>query len=97
MEEQVEHIADGYEASPLPARDIAALRFTDEIIRDPRPADATLQATLRAHFTDAQIVELGLSVGLFMALSKVMITLGLEPAHMPTTVVPTPRGADRDA
>jgi alkylhydroperoxidase family enzyme len=45
---------------------------------------------LRQHFSDAQIVELGLGVGLFMALSKVMITLGLEPENMPTTVLPTP-------
>jgi hypothetical protein len=35
-------------------------------------------------------VELGLGVGLFMALSKGMITLGLEPENMPTTVLPTP-------
>lgn len=91
-EEHVDHIADGYETSPLPAREIAALRFTDAIISDPRPVDPALQATLRQHFSDAQIVELGLGVGLFMALSKVMITLGLEPASMPTTVLPTPGG-----
>jgi len=90
MEEQADHIADGYEGSPLPARDIAALRLTDAIIRAPRPPDAALQATLRVHFTDAQIVELALGVGLFMSLSKVMITLGLEPENMPTTVLPTP-------
>ena len=89
-EEQVDYIADGYEASPLPAREIAALRLTDAIISDPRAAGAELQATLRRHFSDAQIVELGLGVGLFMALSKLMIILGREPAKMPTTVVPTP-------
>jgi alkylhydroperoxidase family enzyme len=89
-EEQVDHIADGYETSPLPACEIAALRLTDAIISDPRPAGVTLQTALRQHFSDAQIVELGLGVGLFMALSKVMITLGLEPENMPTTVVPTP-------
>ena len=91
-EEQVDHIADGYETSPLPAREIAALRLTDAIISDPRPTDPSLQATLRQHFSDAQIVELGLGVGLFMALSKVMITLGLEPENMPTRVLPTPSG-----
>ena len=91
-EEQVDRVADGYEASPLPARGIAALQFADAIISDPRPVDPALQATLRQHFSDAQIVELGLGVGLFMALSKVMITLGLEPESMPTTVLPTPGG-----
>jgi len=91
-EEQVDHITDGYETSPLPAPEIAALRLTDAIISTPRPIDPPLQATLRQHFSDAQIVELGLGVGLFMALSKVMITLGLEPETMPTTVLPTPSG-----
>ncbi len=86
----MDHIVDGYEASPLPAREIAALQFTDAIITDPRPADPELQATLRQHLSDAQIVELGLGVGLFMALSKLMIVLGREPENMPTTVVPTP-------
>jgi alkylhydroperoxidase family enzyme len=89
-EEQVDHIIDGYEASPLPAREIAALRLTDAIISNPGPVDRELQDVLRRHFTDAQIVELGLGVGLFMALSKLMIVLGREPEHMPTTVLPTP-------
>jgi alkylhydroperoxidase family enzyme len=90
-EEQVDYIADDYAASPLPAREIAALRLTDAVISDPRPVDPPLQAILRQHFSDAQVVELGLGVGLFMALWKVMITLGLEPESMPTTVLPTPR------
>ena len=76
----------------MPASEIAALRFTDALISDPRPIEPALQASLRQHFSDAQIVELGLGVGVFMALSKVMITLGLEPESMPTTVLPTPGG-----
>jgi hypothetical protein len=42
------------------------------------------------HFSDAEIVELALGVGLFLAMSKVLINLGLEPEDMPTTLVPTP-------
>ena len=52
-------------------------------------SDATRQQ-LQAHYTDAQIVELVLGVGLFMGMSKVLITLGLEPEEMPVTVLPTP-------
>ena len=89
-EDQVGQIADGYAQSALPPRDIAALRLTDAIIGDPQPPSPTLQTVLRRHFSDAQIVELALGVALFMSLSKVMITLGLEPESMPTTVVPTP-------
>jgi alkylhydroperoxidase family enzyme len=89
-EAQIGQIADGYAQSALPPRDVAALQLTDALIGDPRPADTALQAALRRHFSDAQIVELALGVALFMSLSKVMITLGLEPESMPTTVVPTP-------
>ena len=49
-----------------------------------------MQAQLREHFTDAQIVEMALGVGLFLGLSKVLITLGMEPEEMDTTLVPTP-------
>jgi hypothetical protein len=42
----------------------------------------------RQHFTAPEIVELAL--GLFHALSKLLISLGLEPENMPTTVLPTP-------
>ncbi len=57
---------------------------------DPRRVSAELQTRLREHFSDPQIVELALGVGLFMSLSKVLITLGMEPAEMDTTIVPTP-------
>jgi alkylhydroperoxidase family enzyme len=89
-EDQVEHIRDGYEASPLSTRDVAALRLADAIIHNPEAVPRGVQAELRAHFTDEQIVELALGVGLFHALSKTLIVLGLEPERMPTTVLPTP-------
>jgi alkylhydroperoxidase family enzyme len=48
------------------------------------------RTALKAHFSDAEIVELALGVGLFLAMSKVLINLGLEPESMPTTLIPTP-------
>jgi alkylhydroperoxidase family enzyme len=88
-EEQVDEIRDGYEASSLSARDVVALRFTDALLRDPRRA-RQLQAELRAHFSGPEIVELAFGVVIFHALSKLLITLGLEPEQMPRTVLPTP-------
>jgi len=41
-----------------------------------------------ARVRNARILALG--VGLCHALSKLLITLGLEPQNMPTTVLPTP-------
>lgn len=93
IEEQVELIDDGYQEAALSPRDKAALSLTDAIIGDPRSLDAAAQAELRRQFTPEELAELGLGVGLFMALSKVLITLGLEPEQMDTTIVPTPGSA----
>lgn len=80
---------DGYEAH-VSAREAAALRLTDALIGVPGTLDASTKAALKAHFNEAEIVELALGVGLFMGMSKVLINLGLEPEDMPVTVLPTP-------
>lgn len=89
-EAQVDHIDDGYEHAPLSERDKVTLRFTDAILHDAARVTPELRTQLRRHFSEPQIVELALGVGLFHALSKILIALGLEPEKMPTTVVPTP-------
>ncbi len=80
---------DGY-AEQLSARETAALQLTDTLIGLPQLPDAQTQALLKQHFSPAEIVELTMSVGLFLGMSKVLITLGLEPDSMPVTVMPTP-------
>lgn len=89
-EHQVTEIEDGYEESDLSSRDKAAIALTDAIIGDPRQVTPKVQARLREHFSDPEIVEMALGVGLFMSLSKVLITLGMEPEEMGTEIVPTP-------
>jgi len=69
---------------------VAALELTDVLIGMPRPLSPELQAKLRRHYTDAQVVEMALGVGLFLGMSKLLITLGLEPEEMDTTLAPTP-------
>ena len=73
----------------LAPAEVAALELTDALLAGVAPPEA-LQQRLRAHFSPEQIVELALGVGLFHGMSKVLITLGLEPETMPTTVMPTP-------
>lgn len=80
---------DGYETR-LPEAAVAALKLTDALIGVPRAPDDACRQALRRHFDDAEIVELALGVGLFLGMSKVLITLGLEPEDMPVTVMPTP-------
>jgi alkylhydroperoxidase family enzyme len=90
-EEIVARIDAGYEACELlEPRERAALALTDAIVGAPRALGPAEKAALRTHFSDAQIAEIALGVGLFHALSKVLIALGLEPESMPVTVIPTP-------
>lgn len=88
-EAKIENISDGY-AQNLNQRETAALQLTDAIIGNPRTlTDADIRA-LQQQFTDAQIIELAMGVGLFLGMSKVLINLGLEPEDMPVTTLPTP-------
>ncbi len=82
-------MTDGYEDTLAP-REVAALALTDALVGDPRNLDLAAKDHLLAHFTPEQIVELLLGVGLFLGMSKVLITLGLEPEDMAVTVIPTP-------
>ena len=67
-----------------------ALKLTDQVIGSGRPLSESLKQDLKKHYSDAEIVELTIGVALFMSMSKVLITLGLEPEEMATTVLPTP-------
>jgi len=80
---------DGYEEVLSPA-ETAALQLTDAIIGRPQSLSEESRQALKTNFSDAQIVELALGVGMFMGMSKVLINLGLEPEQMPLTIVPTP-------
>jgi alkylhydroperoxidase family enzyme len=82
-------VADNY-AQTLAPHEIAALALTDALVGIPQALNDELKAQLSLHYTQAQRVELGLGVGLFLGMSKVLIALGCEPEEMPVTVVPTP-------
>ncbi len=85
----VAQIEDGYE-SRLDDKAVAALQLADDIIGLPGRLTEEQKARLSNHYSDAEIAELALGVGLFLGMSKVLITLGLEPEQMDTTVLPTP-------
>ena len=53
-------------------------------------ADRTLEARMRQHFSEAEIVELTYAMGTFIGYGKQIMVLGLEPDDLPITVVPTP-------
>jgi alkylhydroperoxidase family enzyme len=69
----------------LAANDLEALgederlvaRFTDELVRDAAPDDATWDA-MAARFSPREIVELMLSIGHFMTFSRIHATVRIE-------------------
>lgn len=93
-EAKVELVADGYE-TVLADDEVAALQLTDAFIGLPGSLSEASKRALKRHFSDAQIVEMALGVGLFMGMSKVLICLGLEPEQMDTTLVATPGDRSR--
>jgi alkylhydroperoxidase family enzyme len=95
-ESAIDTIADGYEESVLSDAEIAALKLTDALIGPPRTLTDGEKRALRAHFDDAQVVEISVGVALFFALSKTLIGLGLEPESMPVSVLPTPGQVDSE-
>ena len=89
-EDLVAMIENDWESSALTERDKAALTVADAIIGDPRRLPEEARARIRREFSEAEVVELALGVSLFLGLAKVLITLGMEPEQMETTIVPTP-------
>ena len=74
----------------MPAEAAAALQLTDALIGLPRPLSPELEAELKQHFSPEELTELALGVGLFLGMSKVLVSLGLEPEEMPITILPAP-------
>ena len=55
----------------------AALAFTDEVVKLPRPTDATFNA-IKAKLTPGALVELQLSVGFYVMTSKFLETFQID-------------------
>jgi alkylhydroperoxidase family enzyme len=60
-------------------RERAALRFAELLAVDHHRIDDALFDDLRRHFTDAQILELGVSAALNLGLGRLNAVLGIEP------------------
>jgi alkylhydroperoxidase family enzyme len=61
------------------ARERIALRFAELMAVDHLKIDDALFAELRRHFTEAEIVELGVSIGLFLGLGRFNAVLQIDP------------------
>jgi AhpD family alkylhydroperoxidase len=63
------------EATDLSDAEKAAIRFGELFATDHLAIDDAVYAELRKHFTDAQVVELGLNVALFVGVGRFAATL----------------------
>jgi alkylhydroperoxidase family enzyme len=60
-------------------RERAALRFADLMATDHLSIDDSLFAELRHHFSEAEIVELGMSTALFIGFGRLNAILEVDP------------------
>lgn len=76
-DEQNEALTDWQLASCFNELQRAALAFTDEVVRLPKPADATFKA-ISAKLTPGALVELQLAVGFYVMTSKFLETFAID-------------------
>ncbi len=53
-----------------------AVRFAEKLATDFRSVDAAFKAELREHFEPAEIAELGLMIGQYLALGRLLVIAG---------------------
>ena len=52
------------------------MRFAEKLATDFRSVDAAFLAELRAHFADAEIAELGMMIGQYLSLGRLLVIAG---------------------
>lgn len=70
-------MTDGQIAACRDGGDDLVLRFTEEVVRDATPSDATF-AAMTERFSAQEIIELLLVIGQYMGLARVMATAQID-------------------
>ena len=70
---------DDLDSNLFSARDRAALRFAELMASDHHKVDDAVFAELRRHFSEAQIVELGVWTATFTGFGRLNVILGIDP------------------
>ena len=52
------------------------MRFAERLATDFRSVDAAFKSELREHFSDAEIAELGMMIGQYLALGRLLVIAG---------------------
>lgn len=64
----------------LPPREALAVRYAERMATDFRSVDAAFMDELRGQFSEAEIVELGLMIGQYMAMGRLLVITGAHEA-----------------
>jgi alkylhydroperoxidase family enzyme len=86
-EDVVEKAADD-EASDLPERTRAALRLADRLAGERPEVDAAFYAALRRHFTDDEILDLGMALAFVSGWQRFIEAFGIVPDRWPDGAPP---------
>jgi hypothetical protein len=85
---------EDYEGSDLPERTKVALRLADRLAGEQPKVDAELHAQLRRHFTDDQIIDLGMTLTFASGWQRFIEAFGIRPDNWSeSTPLPWERGA----
>lgn len=68
-----------YEQSDLPARTKAALRLADQLTGESPRVDETFYQALRSHFSDEQILDLGMTITFASGWQRFIEAFGVVP------------------
>jgi alkylhydroperoxidase family enzyme len=68
-----------YERSDLPARTKAALRLADRLAGERPVIDAELHAELKRHFTDDELIDLGMTLTFASGWQRFIEAFGIVP------------------
>jgi len=68
-----------YEASDLPERTKVALRLADRLTGEQPRVDEALHAELRKHFSDDQIIDLGMTLTFASGWQRFIEAFGIVP------------------
>lgn len=77
-EEKIAEIPRYRESPLLSSREKAAIHYAEVLAGNHQSADQALFDELRAHFTEAEIIDLGIRIMTFVGYGRLVRVLGLE-------------------
>lgn len=78
-EERIQQMLASYETEAFSPRERAALLYAEQLTRDPRAVTDATYSDLRRHFSEGELVELGVFIALCIGFDSLISTWGLSP------------------